>query len=114
MEIDRQIIWPLVKMDEVNPDWWMEVMRISALFEKEFDPRLPEDDDFTLRVLVTLAASRSPEEIAWFLETSFHCDRIIWINRQLYSPLAQDRATGTLELKSLIQEFTSDVLKLDP
>lgn len=74
-----------------------------------FDPRLSDQDDFTIRTIVFLLVDDLivPHEIDNYFEESLHDEQFRQIKNMTFSG---DRRQGIEEMKKIGQEYTSCVL----
>ncbi|KKS77766.1 MAG: hypothetical protein UV74_C0013G0047 [Candidatus Woesebacteria bacterium GW2011_GWB1_43_14] len=103
--------WPKVAMNEIDPEWWDIVMKKTSmpLYNHLFDPRLSDEDDFTIRTIVFLLVDDLivPHEIDNYFEESLHDEQFRQIKNMTFSG---DRRQGIEEMKKIVQEYTSCVL----
>jgi hypothetical protein len=108
--IESHWVWPAVRVEKLDPNWWTEVMRVTAMATPWLDPRLSDSEDFVLRSMIYMAFMSPPEQISWMMDGSFNEERLLIISDQLHSGDYQDRVIGQVALGELIDEFTEDSL----
>jgi hypothetical protein len=108
-ELQEQL-WPTVKKEEIDPDWWNRVMYTTSFFNDLFDPNLSDEEDFVIRSMAYVIVSGNDEAIKWYFEDSIHQDRARQIQDLLRNENASERERGAIELQNFIADYNSDVV----
>ena len=106
VESDRS--WPQARLENVDPDWWNEVMSSTAGYNSYFSPELSDTDDFTIRAIVHVVSTEPRERVSWIFENSTLQERLL----QIHDLLSDDgkKREGIKAVADLIKDYTSDVL----
>ena len=110
--MERKVFWPIIKMDNMEGDWWREVMETTTVLNEFFSQSLDDEADFTMRAMVHILVVKSSDEVAWYMEGSAHLSRMLNIYDLLHGENEVERELGKGELVHLIEDFTKDMLLL--
>ena|SRR3989338_56593 len=110
--MERKVFWPIIKMDNMEGDWWREVMETTTVLNEFFSQSLDDEADFTMRAMVHILVVKSRDEVAWYMEGSAHLSRMLNIYDLLHGENEVERELGKGELVHLIEDFTKDMLLL--
>lgn len=104
--------WPSVKIEMVDPNWWQEVMNVTANIK--FCSELDDSADFTIRSIVHVILTKKREVIEWFFENSSLKERVLMIYDLLKSGDNDKKKQGQSELSKLINDFVKDTMTNKP
>ncbi len=109
--IERPFSWPRAKLQNVDPEWWSEVMQNTSRYNEYFPPELSDADDFTIRSIVHVITQFDQKGVEWFFGDSSQSSRIDNIHKLIHAKELEDRQKGKQELAELINDFTMDAIE---